>query len=59
MMPHLSCALHRTMVRGIARSESRSGLIVASMVPFNYEAVCHSVGAYVIDQTHVNGLKSL
>ena len=27
-------------------------------MPFNYEAVCHSVGEYVRDQAHTNGMES-
>ena len=27
-------------------------------MPFNHEAVCHSVGEYVRDQAHTNGMES-
>ena len=27
-------------------------------MPFNHEAVCHSVGEYVRDQVHTNGMES-
>ena len=27
-------------------------------IPFDHEAVCHSVGEYVRDQAHSNGMKS-